>query len=383
MEKTQQSMTERMCLSFMKQHTKEKAEWNYPNGLAMECVYKAGKALGRREWLDWVQGFYDLFIDDDGTVKTYDPHEYSMDQLSPGKVCFDLYLKTGNEKYKKALDLFFDSLMHQPRTPEGGFWHKLRYPNQMWLDGLYMQGPFYVRYAAQFGDLHACLDDLVRQFELIWSKTRDGKTGLLYHAWDSSRKMPWCDPLTGLSPCFWSRALGWYCMALVDVLDYISDEDEWYSYRTRLMALSDSLVAPILSVQDGKTGLWWQVLDQGGREGNYLESSGSTMFAYFLMKMVRKGYLRGTEATRAREAGARAWRSLVDLEVTEDEEGVWHLHGICRGAGLGKAYDAGPYRDGTYEYYTQREPVVTDNPQAIGPFILACMENEFPDRLQV
>lgn len=365
----------------MKRYTSEVAEWSYVDGLGLECIYKAGKALGRGEWLDWIAARFDLFLNEDGSVRTYDLEEYSLDQISPGKVFFELYHRTGNEKYRKALDMFQRQLDTQPRTPSGGYWHKLRYPDQMWLDGLYMQGPFKARYALEFGDPQVAFEDLVNQFELIYTKTHDVKTGLLLHAWDESRKMPWADKETGLSPCVWGRALGWYCMALVDVLDYMPEGKGYDGYRGRLLDIARKL-APVVVRWQNESGLWWQVMDRGGEKDNYLETSASTMFVYFLLKMDRKGYLRQADKEIFTGAARKGYEALVRERVVEDAgTGELHLTGICRGAGLGRSADTNPYRDGTYEYYCTGEPVVQDNLQGIGPFITTVMEVECPEKI--
>ncbi len=370
------SYTERMCLSVIKRYTPEVAYYDYVNGLGLECLYRAGIALGREDWKEFVRDRFDLFINDDGRVKTFDIEEYSMDQISPGKVFFGLYDETNNPKYKKALDLFFEMLMKQPRTPSGGFWHKQIYPNQMWLDGLYMQGSFYIQYAKRYGDLIKCLDDVVYQYELIYDKALDKKTGLLFHAWDESKKMAWADSETGLSKSIWCRAMGWYAMGLVDALDHIPEEDAYLSYRERLIKLANSIVLPILNVQDEETGLWYQVLDKGKIGQNYLESSSSSMFVYFLKKMVRKGYIDTALTDKALEGAAKGFNGLTTYKIAYEGDGEIHLIDICRGAGLGKYYLECPFRDGTFAYYTEREPKVWDNLQGVGPFILACLEME-------
>lgn len=370
------NLIERLAESMMTWYTPEKAFYDYVNGLGLECLYKVGKTLGKKEYCDWVRDRFELFFNEDGTIRDFDYEEFSMDQISPGKLFFEFYNETKDEKYKTNLDLFFKMLMNQPRTPSGGFWHKKIYPDQMWLDGLYMQGSFYIRYALTYGDIDSCLKDLVYQFELIYEKTLKDN-GLLIHAWDESRKMAWCDPETGLSKCVWARAMGWYVMALVDVLDYIPLEEKYADYRSRLIKLAESLVDPLLSYQD-ESGMWYQVVDRMGEEHNYLESSSTSMFIYFLAKMARKKYLPEEKAIIARKAAEKGYSGIVDLKVSEDEEGL-HLNDICRGAGLGKYYPECPFRDGTYEYYTTREPRVTDNLQGFGPFLLAVLEIERPE----
>jgi unsaturated rhamnogalacturonyl hydrolase len=249
----------------------------------------------------------------------------------------------------------------------------------MWLDGIYMAEPFNARYAREFGggtgETDAVADanayaGVTRQFTLMAEKARDPKTGLLYHAWDESRQQRWADPETGCSPHFWGRALGWYCMALVDTLDLIPEE--YGDARAPLIAIARSLVRPILAAQDRESGLWYQVLDQAGREKNYLESSASAMFCYFLYKLLRGGFVEKSAKAAIREAAQGAWEGLVRLKVREDPSGELHLKDICAVAGLGGT----PYRDGSYEYYVG-ERVAEDDFKGVGPFILAGIEREF------
>lgn len=376
------SYAERIGLSLMQRYEQDAHPWHYVTGLGLECLYRAGSVLSKSDWLAWVEKQYDAFLNSDGTINGYSIDEYSLDQISPGKVLFDLYARTGEQRYRANLDLLYSQLGSHPRTKSGGFWHKRIYPYQMWLDGLYMQGTFYLRYAVMHGKTEACLEDLVSQCELIYEKTHDQRTGLLFHAWDESRQMAWCNSETGLSQCFWSRALGWYCMALVDSLDFIPEDDLFDSYKKRLLHLAQALVRPLLAVQDAQTGLWWQVLDQGGRGKNYLESSGSAMFVYFFLKMVRKGWLDGNLAKEAEAAGLKGFSGLCEHKVYSDADGQMHVRDICRGAGLGKYYPECPFRDGSFEYYTEREPIVEDNLQGVGPFLLACLEAEFPAKLE-
>ncbi len=367
-----------MARSVENWYTEDKAFYDYVNGLGLECLYKVGKAFDDKSIKDWVRNRFELFFDENGNIKDYDMNEFSMDQISPGKLFFDFYDETGDERYKKLLDLFYNQLMSQPRTPSGGFWHKKIYPNQMWLDGLYMQARFYVRYSLRYGNLKKCLEDLCFQFELIYKHTAIDKSGLLRHAWDESKAMAWADKESGVSKCVWARAMGWYVMALVDVLDYIPEGDEYNEYRNRLIKLAAALAYPIINVQDKETGLWYQVMDRGCEGKNYLESSSSSMFVYFLAKMYRRGYMKDV---KLREAAMKGYQGLVSLKVSKDEKGNLHLNDICRGAGLGKYYPECPFRDGSFEYYTEREPIVSDNLQGVGPFMLACLEIEVPERL--
>lgn len=370
-------LTLQISSSMAARYTPENAKWNYVNGLGLECILRSALALSRQDYIDYVIRMFDLFLHEDGSISTYREDEYSMDQMAPGKAFFPLLEITGEQKYRLALDSFRHQLKNQPRTDEGVFWHKKIYPGQMWLDGLYMEAPFLVHYDALFGDLQSALKDVTNQAMVIYRHTLDEKTGLLYHAYDSYHQMSWCDKTTGRSPCIWGRAMGWFVMALVDILDYVPERDVYTKEREMLIGLISSLAPAIAKVQD-ESGMWYQVLDQGGREHNYLESSASSMFTYFFAKSVRKGYLPPSYRTIAE----KGFEGICRLKVRKDENGEIHLMDICRGAGLGQSKPIYPFRTGTYLYYTTEEPRVEDNMQGIGPFLLATMEIEIPEKIK-
>ncbi len=254
-------------------------------------------------------------------------------------------------------------LAGQPRTSEGGFWHKKIYPHQMWLDGIYMASPFYAAFGQTFGE-PAAFDDVARQIILMEKHTRDPQTGLLYHGWDESKQQRWANPQTGCSPNFWGRAMGWYAMAIVDVLDYFPAE---HPRRADILAILARLSRAIVEVQDAATGLWYQVLDQGQRAGNYREASASCMFVYALAKAVRQGYLGQTYLDVARHG----YQGILDHLIRLDEQGLVNLEKTCGVGGLGGT----PYRDGSFAYYIG-EKIVTNDYKGVGPFILASMEME-------
>jgi unsaturated rhamnogalacturonyl hydrolase len=365
-------MFERMALSVMRRYTRDEVKWHYEHGLVLQSVWIAGGAAREPSFRAWVKAMYDTMIDGDGRILSYRDDEYNLDQINMGKLLFDLFRETGDERYRVAIETLHTQMEHQPRTPSGGFWHKKIYPQQMWLDGVYMAEPFNARYIREFGKPDAnAFADVVHQFTLMADKARDPKTGLLYHAWDESRKQRWAYPETGCSPHFWGRALGWYCMALVDTLEVIPED--YTDTRARLAAIARSLVQPILAVQEKESGLWYQVLDHAGRDKNYLESSASAMFCYFFLKMLRGGLAEKSAETALRKAADRAWEGLVRLKVEEDPDhgSELHLKDICAVAGLGGT----PYRDGSYEYYVG-ERVSTDDFKGVGPFILAGIEQE-------
>jgi unsaturated rhamnogalacturonyl hydrolase len=252
-------------------------------------------------------------------------------------------------------------LENQPRTQEGGFWHKQIYPHQMWLDGIYMASPFLARYARMF-DRPAALDDVANQIIWIENHTRDTRTGLLYHGWDESREQEWADPVTGCSKSFWGRAMGWYAMGIVDVLESLP---RTHPRRTALVGILKRLSKALASYQDGETGLWYQVVDQGKRDKNYLEASASSMFVYAMAKGVRMGCLDKEYASVAR----KGYDGLIKHLIKIDPDGTVNLTQICSVGGLG-----GPQkRDGSFEYYVS-EPVVVNDLKGVGAFLMASIE---------
>ena len=361
-------VSERMALSVMGRYTPDQLRWHYEHGLVLQSVFLLGKLRCRDACCRYVQSMYDALIDQRGDILSYRQDDYNLDQINPGKTLFLLYHEYGEEKYRFAIEKLREQLRRQPRTSAGGFWHKQIYPWQMWLDGLYMQGPFYAQYAAEYGGA-GDIEDVVQQFILMESKARDGQTGLLYHAWDESRAQQWADPGTGCSPHFWGRAMGWYCMALVDVLELIPPG--FSRQLEELKAIAVRLTAAVLEYQDSQSGLWYQVLDRRQSPGNYTESSASAMFIYFLLKLLRLDAVLESDAARIRNAADKAFQGLLREKIREDPSGELHLTGICKVAGLGGT----PYRDGSYEYYVG-EPVAIDDFKGVGPFILAAMEWE-------
>ena len=353
----------RMVESTLQRYTLSDASWNYDHGLQVIAIQKVGEATGESRYLHFVSDWIDHFVQPDGSIRTYRMDEYNVDLINSGKLLFGAYERTGDERYRKAIELLREQMRTHPRNNANGFWHKQIYPYQMWLDGIYMAGPFLSEYALRFNETET-FDDVVHQITLIEKHTRDERTGLLYHAWDESKRERWCDPNTGLSKYFWGRAVGWYVMALVDVLDHLPQE---HARRQELIAILDTTASAIVKVQDEATGLWYQILDLPEREGNYLEASASTMFVYAFAKAVRKGYL-------AQDYLLMAWRGyhgLLQNLIKVDSQGLLTLENVCGGAGLGGE----PYRDGSFEYYVT-EKIIPNDPKGVGPFILAALEME-------
>jgi unsaturated rhamnogalacturonyl hydrolase len=353
----------RMVESTLGRYTLKDACWHYEHGLLVMAIQKAAQATGEARYLRFVSDWIDHFVQADGSIRTYRVDEYNLDQINAGKLLFGALDRTGDSRYRKALDLLRGQLRTQPRTKSNGFWHKEIYPYQMWLDGIYMAGPFLAEYAQRFAE-PAAFDDVVRQILLIEEHTRDVKTDLLYHAWDENREQRWCDPATGRSGHFWGRGIGWFVMALVDVLDYLPREQ---AQRAELIEALERTARALVRVQDETSGLWYQILDLPERKANYLEASASAMFVYAFAKGVREGYLSPDFLFPAR----RGYHGLLQNLIRIDSQGLLTLEKVCGGAGLGGE----PYRDGSFEYYVT-EKIIPNDPKGVGPFILAALEME-------
>lgn len=335
-------------------------KWDYVHGLVLTSFEELNKKRNNPLYANYIKSYADILIDSEGNIKTYEIEKYNIDMIVAGRLLFNLYATTKEKRYLVAMQTLRKQLAEQPRTASGGFWHKQIYPNQMWLDGLYMGEPFYAQYTATFENGKS-LDDVAKQFELIQLHATDSKTGLLYHAWDESKQMPWADKVTGKSPNFWSRSIGWYVMALVDALDYFPKD---HPKQKDLVLYLNNVANALVKFQD-KSGMWYQVTDMRTREGNYLESSGTSMFAYAFAKGANKGYLPAKFKTIAN----KAFDGLTTKLITVDADGGITMTQACAVAGLG----GNPYRDGSYEYYINEKKKDND-PKATGPFILAALE---------
>jgi unsaturated rhamnogalacturonyl hydrolase len=353
----------RMADTMLQSYPRACWKWHYEHALVIKAMTATGAAGGdtNGRFQEVGQAWVDHFVTANGEIQSYHQAEFNLDQVNPGKLLFPVYRRTGEERYAAAIKRLREQLKNQPRNPSGGFWHKKIYPNQMWLDGLFMAGPFYAEYAATFAE-PAIFEDIACQFRLIEQHARDPRTGLLYHAWDESKTQKWANPETGCSPHFWGRSIGWYMMAMVDILDFLPEEHAFYPI---LLGYLNRLAQAMICFQDRETGLWYQVVDLSDRPSNYQETSVSAMLAYGLAKAVRKGWLDPAFLSAAR----RAFNGLLAHKVRVDPGGAVILEGICSVAGLGGT----PYRDGSYSYYVQ-EPVAANDFKGVGPFILAALE---------
>lgn len=366
--------SERMMLSEMQRFPEawmldfsKSPKWTYPSAIVLDGAEQLYMKTGKKEYYDYISGFGEKLIKEDGTILTYDLDKYNIDMLNSGNVLLYLYEKEKKEKYLKALQTLRLQIDGQPRTNEGSFWHKKIYPNQVWLDGLYMGMPFYTHYTKDFtkgADATKAYDDIVMQFDSVQKNLLDKKTGLLYHAWDESKKEAWANKETGLSPNFWGRAMGWYGMAMVDVLDYLPKD---HPGRARMISYIKSYSDAVIKYQDEKSGLWYQVLDKPLANGNYEEATASAMFVYTMIKSVNKGYL----PKSYKAAAKKGYDGIIKNLISVDENGVVNLNKCCAVAGLGGK----PYRDGSYEYYVNEE-IRSNDGKGTGPFILASLEFE-------
>lgn len=333
-------------------------KWQYDIAMLGQAIDKLGYIDAK--YSAYHEEFIDYFVQQDGQIRIYDIEDYNLDHVNPAKGLITLYKRKGDEKYLTAINTIVEQLKNQPKTHAGGYWHKKIYPWQMWLDGIYMSSPFLAQYALEFNKPE-WFDTIAHQITLIYGKTLDANTGLLYHAWDESKSQQWCNPETGQSKHFWGRAMGWYMMALVDVLEYLPAD---HKSRDTILTIFNNTAGALIKYRDEETGLWYQVLDKQGIEGNYIEISCSAMFTYAFAKGAKKGLL----PEKFLDFSVECFDSIVKNFIFTDQNGLPVLTNICGGAGLG----GNPYRDGSYEYYINEKRVDND-PKGVGPFILAAI----------
>ncbi len=344
-------------------YSDKKISWNYELGVVLNSMWHVWKKTGNPEYYNYIKKNIDYFVQGNGSIKTYDFKKFRLDDIAPGRVILDLYGKTGGAKYKSAAELLRKQLSEQPRTKEGGFWHKEIYPHQMWLDGLYMAEPFYAKYAKMFNEPND-YNDIAKQFILIYRHALDPETGLLYHGWDESKTQKWANPKTGDSPSFWGRSIGWYLMGLVDVLDYFPKENP---AREELTAILHRECGVLWKYRDKKTNLWYLIIDKPDKKGNYLEASSSSMFCYVFAKGANKGYLNKKYFKYAEDV----FSGIKNKLIKTGKNGLPELINTISSAGLGGK----PYRDGSFDYYAS-EPKRTNDFKGLGPLISASLQLE-------
>lgn len=337
-------------------------KWDYCHGLELGAMMDVYDRYGDAKFYEYALAYADTMVNEDGTIKKYKLTDYSLDRINSGKMLFRIYEQTKEEKYKKALDLLRSQFEGQPRNADGGFWHKKVYPNQMWLDGLYMGTPFLAEYAYRNNEPQA-YQEVINQIKIVARHTYDPANGLFRHACDVSKREKWADKETGQSQHCWGRALGWYAMAIVDDLDFIPQHEPG---RDSVLVILNH-IAKMLKKYQSPEGLWYQVMDKSGEPGNYLESSCSAMFVYSLFKAVRKGYIPSSYFAVAR----KGYEGILNEFIKVDENGLVSITKACAVAGLGGKN----YRMGDYDYYIH-EQIRDNDPKAVGPFILASLEWE-------
>ncbi len=337
------------------------AHWNYIDGCMITAMLSAFEITGDKKYSDFAEYFIDFYVQENGTIRGYEKEKYNLDDINEGRVLFDLYAMTGKEKYRKAIELLHEQLQEQPRTETGNFWHKKIYPHQVWLDGVYMAQVFSVRYALSYGN--GDVSDIMQQIRNVYRNMFDTEKGLLYHGLDCSRTAFWANPKTGLSSNFWLRAIGWFTVALADIIGYLPEGSD----REELCGIFRKVIEGVETYSDPETGMYYQVVDCGERAGNYLETSGSSMIAYAMLKGARLGIIRQEFAI----LGKKTFDGICRKYLTKNPDGELNLGGICLVAGLGPENNR--RRDGSYEYYIS-EPVVENDAKGVAPFILCYTE---------
>lgn len=339
-------------------------KWNYTNGLVTLANQKLYDYTKEQKYWDYGIMYADQLIDKQGKISGgYAVEKYSLDLINSGKILFEIYKKIDEERYKIAMDTLHKQLEGHPRNSDGGYWHKKSYPWQMWLDGVYMADPFSAQYGAVF-NVPKSIDDAILQAELIQKHTFDSKTGLNFHGYDEKKAQYWANKETGRSSHIWGRAQGWYCMALVDILDYVPQD---HPKRKELIKMLQKVFTAVRNAQEKDSGVWWQVMDQPGRKGNYLESTCSTMFVYSFAKAYRMGYV-GSKFLKSAKIG---FNGIQKEFIKENADRTITITRCCSVAGLGgkKPTD----RDGSFEYYIS-EHIGENDAKAVGPFIMAGIE---------
>lgn len=344
----------------------DKSRWSYTNGLVLQAMARIQENTPHEKLANYIYEYADKMVNQDGSIETYKISNYNLDMIKSGDVLFYLNQKKEEPRFKMAMDTLHQQLVDQPAVSEGGYWHKKRYPYQMWLDGVYMAEPFHAKYATHYmegEEAKKTLDKIVLQFDLIEKYNRDPETGLYYHGWDESKEQRWANNETGLSQHFWSRGMGWYGMALVDIIELLPED---HPGREKIKGYLKQYAEAIVKYQDA-TGTWYQVLDLPEREGNYLEATGSCMFTYTLAKGVNKGYL----PEKFMEYAKKGYDGILTEFISVEDNGVVNLNKCCGVAGLG----GDPYRDGSFDYYVN-EIIRSNDPKGTGPFMMASLELE-------
>jgi len=337
------------------------ANWEYTTGLLMQSFDQLAATTGDQALKTHAVAVIDSYLSAEGEIASYRLANHNIDSINSGKMLLRLYRETQARRYRDAADILRNQLHTHPRLDAGAFWHKQRYPGQLWLDGVYMGMPFLVEYGQLFQDSEA-LPMALEEFHVVYERLKDPATGLYWHAWDERREQGWADPETGLSRHFWGRGMGWLAMAIVDTWGLIPESES--EARLFLAQMGTELAEDLLRYQDVDTQTWYQVIDRPDAIGNYREASVSAMVTYMLTKGVNEGML---DADRFASAALAAYQGLVNSFVELRPDGSAIYRGTVEVGGLGYG------RDGSYRYYMS-EPIVDNDPKGLGPFLLASVE---------
>jgi unsaturated rhamnogalacturonyl hydrolase len=328
-----------------------KNRFHYHQGVFLSGVERTYFLSEDKKYYTYIKDWMDYYIDENGKIR-FDEHERQFDDMQPAILLFNLYKETKDERYKKVLDAFASIVEMWPTNAHGGFWHKYDNNNQMWLDTLYMIGPYDAMYAHYY-DKPYLFEKVYQQIRVMRKNMTDPKTGLLHHAWDDSRVAGWANKATGLSPEFWGRAIGWYAVAIMDILDYIPEE---HPRRHEIINAGLDIINALVRFQDEGSGLWFQVVDKGDKEGNWLETSCSCLYTYAIAKAMKKGFLHKSYSKYIH----RAYEGIIKSLKFEDENLI--VSNICIGTGVGD-----------YQFYINR-PTVQNDLHGMGAFLLMCTE---------
>ena len=382
------SEMKRVPKSFMLDFATE-PKWSYVMGIELEAMLDTYIRYGGEAIRQYCQEYTDTMINERGDIRGYNLLDYNLDNIRTGHFVARMYQRYPEKKNLLAIQTMMKQLKNQPRTiADKVYWHKAIYAYQVWLDGIFMGLPFYALTANQLlkpKEAKKIYDDAVNQISITYQRTYDPKTGLNRHAYDETREMFWADKETGLSQHCWGRAQGWYSMALIELLDAVPQD---YARRSELIDLLQKDLDAVIKWQDKKTGLWYQVMDSPQREGNYLESTCSSMFAYVLLKAYNKGYL----GEKYRDAGIKAYEGIIEHCIRVNGDKTISLTNCCEVAGLGPGISPAVEaalkkinpknkakenrrRDGSYAYYLS-EPIRDNDAKGVGPFIWASLEME-------
>lgn len=342
---------ETMMKKFAAEDLPPKDRFHYHQGVFLSGVQKTWHLTGEKKYYEYFKAWIDHEVRPDGSIIKWDRGQ--MDDIQPGILLYELYETTGDERYKKALDELVPAIWQIPKTPEGGLWHKNpSCAHQMWLDGLYMGGPISAEYAAKFNKPEY-FDACTFQAILMEKMTRDDETGLWYHAYDSARAKEWADPVTGRSPEFWGRSMGWVPIAMLDELAFLPED---HKDRAEIIRLTVDLLKALIPYQDKETGLWYQVVNKPGQEGNWVESSCTCLYSAAIARAISMGLM----DEKYMEVAIKGYHGIIE-RLRYNENGII-VDNICIGTGVGD-----------YAHYCAR-PTSENDLHGMGAFLILCTD---------